>query len=769
LLFRRDIVTTFSGEIVTKLRVLSLFALGILVCAVVFAGCSGGGSNSTTITLAPSSGQSLNPGATVTITAVVANDTNAQGVTWTLSGPGSLSGNTKTSVVYTAPATVSTSTTATVTATSVANSTITTTESITLNAVLTITTTSVPSGTLGVPYNAFVNAAGATGTFTWTVTSGNLPPGLTFLTTSTSSSAEITGTPTVLGTSKFTVQVTDTAGTSVTQALSITINVPPPLSVATASLPGGIVDTPYGPQTLQASSGVPPYSWSLTGGALPFGLSLATSGAISGTPVATGNFNFTVKVVDSSSPQQSATANLSIIVSQGVTNNSKLNGNYAFSVSGFNKNLPLLPLFVAAGSFVADGNGHISNGVMDINNTMSDPVNTSFTGTYSIGQNGSGFIVLNTTPSRTFALSMTANGSANIIEFDDSTGAGTRNSGVLLRQDTAAFTGAPASGSYAFGFVGIDSTQNRFGVAGSFTSNGSGTLTAGSLDSDDAGTVSSGVAFSGTSTAVDSNGRGTITLNPPSGPAIYSFYVVNATELLVVGIDTFAPGGNPLVSGTVLQQSNSGFSFSGPSVFEVTALNASTPESQVGIFTASGGGFSLTSDQNIAGVLSMPGGTGNYTIAANGRVTLTGSGFQNSLPVLYMVTTNQAFIIGTDAAVSFGSMTPQAPPQLGFSEASLTGTYAGGSLAPVAPSVWNVVSIAVAGSGNFTVTADVSNENGLSQNQIVGTTSVATNGRVQVTQNGNPEAEILYMVSPAQFVSLSGQGDPTARVDIFQH
>lgn len=211
----------------TKLRVLSLFALGILVCAVVSAGCSGGGSNSTTITLAPSSGQSLNPGATVTITAVVANDTNAQGVTWTLSGPGSLSGNTKTSVVYTAPATVSTSTTATVTATSVANSTITATESITLNAVLTITTTSLPSGTLGVPYNAFVNAAGATGTFTWTVTSGNLPPGLTFLTTSTSSSAEITGTPTVLGTSKFTVQVTDTAGTSVTQALSITINVPP--------------------------------------------------------------------------------------------------------------------------------------------------------------------------------------------------------------------------------------------------------------------------------------------------------------------------------------------------------------------------------------------------------------------------------------------------------------------------------------------------------------------------------------------------------------
>lgn len=763
----------------TKLRVLSLSALGILVCAVVFAGCSG--SSSLTVTLSPASGQSLNPGATVTITAVVANDKTNGGVSWTLSGPGSLSGNTTTSVVYTAPATVSTSTTATVTATSVANSTITATESITLNAVLTITTTSLPSGTLGVPYNAFVNAAGATGTFTWTVTSGSLPPGLTFLTTSTSSSAEITGTPTVVGTSKFSVQVTDAAGSSVTQALSITINVPPPLSVATASLPDGTVDTPYS-QPLQASSGVQPYSWSLTGGALPFGLTLATSGAISGTPVATGNFNFTVKVVDSSSPQQSATANLSITVSQGVTNNSLLNGNYAFSVSGFNSNVPPLPLFVAAGSFFADGNGNISIGVMDINDTTGDPVNTSFTGTYSIGQNGLGFIILNTSPSRTFALSMMANGNANIIEYDDSTGGGTRNSGVLLRQDTAAFTGAPASGNYAFGFSGIDSRKNRFGVAGSFTSNGSGTLTSGLLDSDDAGSVSSSVGFAGTSTAVDSNGRGTITLNPPSGAAIYSFYVVNATELLVVGIDTFAPGGNPLVSGTILLQSNSGsFSFSGPSVFEVTALNASTPESQVGIFNASSGILNLTSDQNSGGTLtSLCSGTptqcgpGTYSIGpTNGRVTLTDSGFQNSQtpqnlqPVLYMVTTGQAFIIGTDTAVSFGFMTPQTVMQ--YSATSLSGTYAGGSLAPVAPSVWNVVSIAIAGASNLTVTADVSNENGLSQNQIVGTTSVATNGRVQVTQSGNPEAEILYMVSPTQFFSLSGQGDPTARVDMFQH
>src|ERR1700722_1216487 len=262
LLFREDIVKTFSGEILRKLRVLSSLVVGILVWARVFAGCSG--SSTIAITLS-STATSVNPGQTATITATLTHDTNNQGVTWTLTGPGQLSGNTTTSVVYTAPTTIATSTTATITATSVANTTITTTQSITLTAVLTITTTSLPSATLGVAYDAFVNAAGAPAPFTWSVKSGTLPAGLTFQTTSTSTSAEITGTPTVLGTSDFTVQVTDSSDASVTQALNITVNRPPPLSVATGSLQDGTVNVTYS-QTLQASSGVQPYTWAITVG-----------------------------------------------------------------------------------------------------------------------------------------------------------------------------------------------------------------------------------------------------------------------------------------------------------------------------------------------------------------------------------------------------------------------------------------------------------------------------------------------------------------------
>ena len=512
-----------------KFRVLLLVALGILVWVVVFAGCSG--SNSLTVTLAPASGQSLNPGQTATITATVANDNTNGGVTWTLSGPGSLSSNTKTTVVYTAPPTLSVTTTATITATSVANSTITATESITVNAVLTITTTSLPSGTLGVPYNSFVNASGAPLPYTWSVISGSLPAGLTFLTTSTSNSTEITGTPTLLGTSKFSVQVTDSSGTSVTQALSITINTPPPLSVVTGSLPAGIVNTPYS-QNLQANSGTLPYSWSLANGTLlPIGLSLSSTGVISGTPIVNGTFNFTVQVKDSSTPNpQTASANLSITINPGTTTNSRLSGNYAFSVRGFDPS----GLFVAAGSFAADGQGNISAGTMDINDTTgSFPVNQTFSGTYSIGTDGLGFVIFNIAPpgvgSRTFALSMTASGNADIIEFDDSTGAGTRNSGVLLKQTISSL-----SGNYAFGFVGIDSSKNRFGEAGQFAIGSNGAIS-GSLDSDDASSgAASNVSFTG-QYSVASNGRGTITIGADS----YVIYVVNAIQLLALEIHPF--------------------------------------------------------------------------------------------------------------------------------------------------------------------------------------------------------------------------------------
>jgi hypothetical protein len=85
----------------------------------------------------------------------------------------------------------------------------------------------------------------------------------------------------------------------------------PALSVSTPPLAGGTVGTPYS-QTLAASGGTKPYTWSIPPGTLPPGLSLSASGGITGTPTAAGTFDFTVTVADSSAPARSATAPLSI-------------------------------------------------------------------------------------------------------------------------------------------------------------------------------------------------------------------------------------------------------------------------------------------------------------------------------------------------------------------------------------------------------------------------------------------------------------------------
>jgi hypothetical protein len=86
-----------------------------------------------------------------------------------------------------------------------------------------------------------------------------------------------------------------------------------PPSVSTTTLPAGTVSTPYS-ATLVASGGTAPYTWSVTTGTLPAGLTLSAAGAISGTPTAAGTSTFTVTVSDSSSPVLTATQTLVIQV-----------------------------------------------------------------------------------------------------------------------------------------------------------------------------------------------------------------------------------------------------------------------------------------------------------------------------------------------------------------------------------------------------------------------------------------------------------------------
>jgi hypothetical protein len=87
-------------------------------------------------------------------------------------------------------------------------------------------------------------------------------------------------------------------------------------------LPAAVVGTPYS-TTLTAVGGIGSLTWTLASGALPQGLTLSSGGLISGTPSGSGSFNFTAKVVDSSSPiPQSATQSFTINVSGRATTTS---------------------------------------------------------------------------------------------------------------------------------------------------------------------------------------------------------------------------------------------------------------------------------------------------------------------------------------------------------------------------------------------------------------------------------------------------------------
>lgn len=164
---------------------------------------------------------------------------------------------------------------------------------------ITIAPTTLPSGTVAAAYNQVITASGGISPYTYGVTAGALPAGLTL------STGIISGTPTAGGTFNFTVTATGSStgiGAPHTGARAYSLVIAPPtVNLPATILANGTQGVAYSATLNPASGGTLPHTYALTAGSLPTGLTLnAASGALSGTPSASGTFNFSVTATDSS-------------------------------------------------------------------------------------------------------------------------------------------------------------------------------------------------------------------------------------------------------------------------------------------------------------------------------------------------------------------------------------------------------------------------------------------------------------------------------------
>ncbi len=855
-------------------------------------GCGGGGT-AITLEVTPSTA-SLDEGQPLLFIATLGNDTQMKGVTWTLTGSGCagngcgvLTNVTTTSVLYTAPSGLTTGISVSLEA--MVNAHMSTTQTVTISIVLPAafpTTFTWPNGGNGLPYSTTITTTGGVQPLQYTLASGSLPPGLTLNTSGT-----ILGTPTSHGTSTFTINVTDNVGKTpnlvvTSPPYTITVNPAPPLAIPTTTLPGGLVNTSYSAAIVPAGpGGVPPYTWSITSGNLPAGLTLnTTSGVISGVPTTAGVSTFFPKVTDSAIPSQTAssatgvtitvttvpqlqsvtpplpsadvavaytgtlkasggvqpytwsivsgqlpsglhldaasgaitgipnlatTANFAVAVSDANSNvsapqaltltvnagtantNILFNGPYSFVFRGFdttNGNVTI------AGNFNADGSGNISGGQLDSNRTggvLGVFTGSTFTGTYAIGNDGRGTMQLTVTNSKgaiavfNYLLALNSDTSIamiqNVIAGDTLGTPQTHGSGTIKPVIGGTLAAANFSGNYVLELDGQDVANKPEVIIGVVHADGASLLSPGAMDINDAGTYTPKLALSGTFAVSSSNSKGVMSLtfqlpNTAQVQLEYTFYFVSSSDIFLIAIDPTDTTHPRLAGELVLQQTGSTFgadALGATSVATGTGLDGTNSSVFAGLLTGDGmSSASLTFDQNDGGTVTNGSASGSFTAdpTSNGRFAFSGLG--SRIAAAYLTAANQGILIGSDAAVTYGRLDAQTivPP---FNSASIEGGYTLSAPATLDSATLNFLGEwnSPNGTGSITGLLDEVDNDGTAHTglSIAGSTYAVTNtttGRgtltptVSVLSTGFPANLVIYVASPSSFRAISTDSNP---------
>jgi hypothetical protein len=481
-----------------------------------------------------------------------------------------------------------------------------------------------------------------------------------------------------------------------------------------------------------------------------------------------------ITAASQANPSQKATATVTIVAS----NNAKLVGPYAFLFKGFDAK----GVYQQAGSFVADGAGHLTGGIEDVNDTDGVSKNVTFGGTYQVtADSRAAFTIKSTLGTFTFKLALSQLGDrGRFIEFDDS---GIRGSGILERQDTSAFKTSAFSGGYALSLSGEDVSDTRIGAIGVIYPSGSGFISGGSLDVNDGGVLSPTFgSFNGTLT-VASTGRGLTTLNIPGfdgGTFNFAFYVVSRSEFLMVSLDQLSAD-NPVLSGSAELQSGSPFltsSFSGPAVFDLNGIKRTSTDCTIGrIEFENGQTIAVNYDQNNGGLITIGAKyTGAYDIQLNGRGTLNldnESTGKTATWYFYAIAPNRAFLMdASTTAVAIGEMRSQTVVAK-YSNLNLLGNYWFGSGEPVVATAPLMSGVAdfdgktnSSGEGMVNGEQDTSSSSSLSPDQTLTATYALANssnkgrGTLAVTSPA-PASMVIWMVSPTEVLGLDVDASTT--------
>ncbi|WP_161492852.1 putative Ig domain-containing protein [Pseudomonas putida] len=704
------------------------------------------------------------------------------------SGPGQGTTNVSgTSITYTPTAGYSGGDSFTYTATGPGGTSAPATVTISVNSpTLVISPSTLPNATASNVYSQTLSTANGATPYSYAVTSGALPPGL-----SLGSGGVLSGTPSAVGTFNFTVTSTDAHNATGSQAYSLTV------AAATITITPTILGTlttgsAYS-QTLSATGGNGSYTWS-TSGSLPPGITVSSSGLVSGTPTSIGNYSFTVTVTDSLGSTGSRGYSVTVNDQAPVATSSTL------TVQGGSSNNPVA-LNLTGGSV-----SQVSI-VSNASNGTATATGTTILFTPAAGYSGIDSFTYNATgpggTSNTATVSVTVTAPTISITPATLTGA-TQNTAY-----SQALTASGSSGSYAFSVVsgslpaGMNLSSAGL-LSGTPTAGGNSSFTVRAMSSSGffgdqaytlvvtsqapvAGPLSLTVAANSSANPVTLNlsGGATTSVSVSSGPT-HGTTSVSGTTITYTptagysGGDSFTytasgPGGTSAPATVTISVNAPALVISPSTLPNATAsnvysqtlstANGATPYSYAVTSGALPPGLSLGSGGVLSGTPSAV-GTFNFTVTSTDAHNATGS-------QAYSLTVAAATI--TITPTTLGTLTTGSAYSQTLSATGGNGSYTwstSGSLPPgITVSNSGVVSGTPTSIGNYSFTVTVTDSLGSTGTQGYSVTvndqaPVATSSTltVQGGSSNNPVALNLTggSVSQVSIVSNASNGTATA-------